>query len=258
MWLGTGSLRFVDGQIRLFQWKYLFLESAWSRMIQPPEWDRAAYPAAEVGRLVGLSAGRIRRWLRGYRYTSGESVRHQQPVIRREGTEGTTYASFLDLIDLLFVKRFVDHGLSLQKIRKALDEAFEILGAIHFARRNFFTDGHDVYVEVRERGDAILQLLSGGQWVIAPIIQQLAEQIEFDAPTGLARRWYPMGRSGLIVLDPMISFGRPTISGRGVATANVYDFYVGEGRQVRVVRDWLALADEEIEAAVEFEETMAA
>ena len=56
-----------------------------------------------------------------------------------------------------------------------------------------------MYVEVRERGDAILQLLSGGQWVIAPIIQQLAEQIEFDAPTGLARRWYPMGRSGLIV-----------------------------------------------------------
>lgn len=227
-------------------------------MIHPPEWDRAAYPAVEAGRLVGLSSGRVRRWLRGYRYTSGQSIRQQRPVIRREGTEGTTYASFLDLVDLLFVKRFLDHGLSLQKVRAALDEAAELLGAGHFARRSFFTDGHNVYVEVREKGDAILQLLSGGQWVIASIIQQLAEQIEFDTPTGLARRWYPMGREGLIVLDPMLSFGRPTIAGRGVATANVYDFYVGERRNVRVVRDWLDLADEEVEAAVEFEERLAA
>lgn len=227
-------------------------------MIHPPEWDRAAYPAAEVGRLVGLSAGRVRRWLRGYQYTAGDTVRRQRPVIRRKGTRGTTYASFLDLVDLLFVKRFLDHGVSLQRVRKALDEAAQILGANHFARRSFFTDGRNIYVEVREKGDAILQLLSGGQWVIAPIIQQLAEQIEFDTPTGFARRWYPMGKQGLIVLDPMISFGLPTVAGRGVATANVYDFYLGEARNPRVVGDWLGLDENEIEAAVDFEERLAA
>jgi len=216
------------------------------------------YPAAEVGRLVRLNSTRVRRWLKGYDYTYESKRRHQGPVIRREGTKGTTYASFLDLVDLLFVKRFLDHGVSLQKVRRALDEAADILGATHFARRSFFTDGRNIFLEMEGRGEAILQLLSGGQWVIAPIIQQLAEQIDFDSPTGMARRWYPMGPDGLVVLDPLVSFGRPTIVGSGVATSNVFDFYVAENKRASAVRDWLGLADEEVEAAVEFERRLVA
>lgn len=220
--------------------------------------DRPTYPAAEVARLVGMTPTRVRRWLKGYDYTYGETVHHQAPVIRRAGTKGTSYASFLDLVDLLFVKRFLDHKVSLQKVRRALDEASTILGTTHFARQSFFTDGANIFLEVKGRGEAILQLLSGGQWVIAPIIQTLATQIDFDSPTGLARRWYPPDLGGRIVLDPLVSFGRPTVAGRGVATANVYDFYVAENRRVAVVRDWLGLADEDVEAAVEFERRLAA
>lgn len=228
-----------------------------------PELDIAIYPAAEAGRLTGLSATRVRRWLQGYEYRYApphgeESVRQQRPVVRRRGTVGTTYASFLDLIDLLFVKQFLDHGTSLQKVRKALDEATEVLGTDHFARETFFTDGSKIYLQMKASGDAILELLSGGQWVIASIIQQLAERIEFHKPTGLARRWYPMGRDGLVVLDPLVSFGRPTIVGRGIATAIVYDFYLGENRNPRSVHSWMGLNRKEARAAIEFEESLAA
>ena len=223
-----------------------------------PEWDLAAYPAAEAARLVGLSPTRVRRWLRGYEYTYAAEVHRQRPVIRQRGTAGTTYASFLDLVDLLFVKRFLDHGLSLQKVRKALDEANRILGTDHFARQRFFTEGRSVYLQVQDEGDAILELLSGGQWVIASIIRELAKQIEFDSPSGLARRWYPMGSDGLVVLDPLVSFGRPTIARRGVATANVYDFYVAERRHFDPVCSWMGLDRSEVEAAVSFEERLAA
>ena len=154
--------------------------------------DVSMYSAAEAGRLVGLSAFRIRRWLQGYDYNNDRGRKHIQPVIRRGGADGTSYASFLDLIDLLFVKKFLDHGHSLQKIRKALDEAATILNTSHFARQSFFTKGNNIYLKVKDEGDAILQLLSGGQWVIAPIIQELAHQIDFDKTSGLARRWYPM------------------------------------------------------------------
>lgn len=220
--------------------------------------DRPTYPAADVGRLVGLTATRVRRWLKGYDYTYAATVHHQAPVVLRVGTKGTSYASFLDLVDLLFVKRFLDHKVSLQKVRRALDEASAILGTTHFARQSFFTDGHNIFLEVKDRGEAILQLLSGGQWVIAPIIQQLASQIDFDGSSGVARRWYPRGPEGRIVLDPMVSFGRPTVVGRGIATANVYDFYVAENKRVRVVRDWLGLVEEDVEAAVEFERRLVA
>jgi len=185
-------------------------------------------------------------------YSYGDSLRHQPPVVRRSVSTGS-YASFLDLVDLLFVKRFLDHGVSLQRVRRALEEAREILGTSHFARQTFFTDGGNIYLRIRDRGRAILELMSGGQWVIAPVIQQLATQIDFESPAGLARRWYPLGRSRPVVLDPFVSFGSPSIVGRGVKTANVHDLFAAENGSLAAVRAWWTLTEAEVEAAVEFE-----
>ena len=216
------------------------------------------YPAAEAGRLVGLSSVRVRRWLKGYEYEYDSERRHQRPVIRRRGIAETSFASFLDLIDLLFAKRFISYGISLQKLRKALDEAAAILHTDHFARRSFFTDGGNVYLQIREEGDALLELLSGGQWVIPEVIKELAHQIDFDEATDLARRWYPMGPEGLVVLDPLISFGRPAIIGSGITTGNIFDFFLAEDRQQRPVCRWMALSPPEVSAAVRFEEQFTA
>ena len=227
-------------------------------------WDIPMYAAPMVGRLAGLSIGRVRRWLQGYDYTylAGrlDELRagHQEPVVRRAKATDSTYASFLDLIDLLFVKKFLDHGVSLQRIRKALYEAEELIGGHHFAQRSFFTDGRNIYLQVKENADALLELLSGGQWVIAPVIMELAHQIDFDMPTGFAQRWYPLGPNGLIVLDPRISFGKPTLVGRGVATANIYDLFLGEGENVKSVCSWMNLERKEVQAAVTFERQLAA
>ncbi len=224
----------------------------------PEPLDRPAYPAAEAARLVGVTAARVRRWLQGYGYSYGDTMRQLPPVLHRGRTKGTPYASFLDLVDLLFVKRFLDDGFSLQKVRRALDEAHEILGTRHFARQTFFADGSNIYLEVRERGEAIVELLSGGQWVIAPVIRQLARQIDFESTEGLARRWYPLGRGRPVVLDPFVSFGAPSIVGRGVKTANIHDLFDAENGCLASVRAWWNLTDTEIEAAVEFELGLAA
>jgi len=220
--------------------------------------DQPIYSVAEVSRLVGLSSARVRRWLQGYSYEYEFQIRKQRPVVERTGSMGTSYASFLDLIDLLFAKKFVEYGISLQKIRKSLDEARDILGAEHFACNKFFTDGNNIYLEVEKKGKAILQLLSGGQWVIPQVIKKLADQILFDQSSGLARQWYPLGRGELIVLDPSICFGRPTIVGKGVDTLNVYDFFVAENRDPKAVSRWLKLTRKEVESVVKFEERLAA
>ncbi len=223
---------------------------------------RPAYSVAEAGRLARLTSGRVRRWLRGYEYSYGDAVRGQPPVLQGSGTE-SSYASFLDLVDLLFVKRFLDHGVSLQKVRRALDEARRLLGTDHFARQTFFTDGGSIFLELQEgarrgRGEAILELMSGGQWVIAPVIRELARQIEFESPEGLASRWYPLGQNRPVVLDPTVSFGAPSIAGRGVKTINIHDLFVAENENLASVRAWWDLTDDEIQAAVDFERQLAA
>ena len=182
---------------------------------------RPSYSAPEVGQLVGV-APRARRWRCGNPYAGTDGTRAQPPLVARDNDPGTLYVSFLELGDLLFVKRFLDVGVSLRKMRRALNEATETLGATHFAGQRFFTGGKKVYLEIRERGDALLQLIASGQWTIAPVVQTLAERIDFDDASGVARRWYPRGRDGRVVLDPTMSFGRPTLVSHSVATSKRY------------------------------------
>ncbi len=228
-------------------------------------WDIPRYTAAEAGRLTGLRPERVRRWLQGYSYVYSSSddrpdvIVRQQPVIRQQEAEYSGYASFLDLIDLLFVRRFLENGFSLQKIRRALAEAESIVGGHHFAQRVYFTDGHEIYLQVRnKKSDNLLQLLSGGQWVISEIILGMAKQVDFDKETGFAEKWYPSGRDGGVVLDPRICFGAPTIVGKGVRTSNVYDLFVAESNDTNQVTNWMNLRTEEVEAAVHFERALAA
>lgn len=220
--------------------------------------DRPTYNASEVGRLAGLKPDRVRRWLRGYSYSHGGAVHRQEPVIRRSPAT-PKYATFLELVDLLFVKEFLKEGISLQQLRRALSEAADLLGVSHFARQVFFTEGRRIHLEVGQKGGkALLQLQSGGQWVIAPVIVELAKRIEFDDASQLATRWYPRGETGRIVVDPAIAFGQPTIAGHGIATAGVFDLYQAEGNDIEAVCSWWGLSRDEAEAAVEFERGLAA
>ncbi len=220
-------------------------------------WDLPRYSPTEAGRIVRLSPGRVKRWLVGYEYDSAGVTTKQGPIVTRQ--TDSSYATFLDLIDLLFVKRFLDFGFSLQKIRKALTEAKSIVGGHHFAQRSFMTDGRNIYLKVKEGGaDNLIQLFTGGQWVIKDIILKYAEQIDFDERTGFAEKWFPNGKRGRIVLDPRVAFGAPTITGTGVRTSNVYDFYLAEDEKADEVSSWLQIGQDDVMAAVYFERSLAA
>ncbi len=226
--------------------------------------DVPTYAVTDAGRLVGLRPDRVRRWLLGYSYkyrpagAGNEREVSRSPVLLRVGARSSPFASFLDLVDLLFVKSFLEHGVSLQKLRIALDEASTLLGTPHFAQQKFFTDGHAIFLKVNSGGPALLQLMTGGQWVIAPVITAMAKRIEFHQLTGLAERWYPLGAGTPVVLDPKVCFGAPTILGRGTETAVVHDLFVAERRNLKSVCSWMDLRPEEVKAAVVFEEQLAA
>lgn len=226
---------------------------------QEAPYNYPLYYYAEVARLADISIYRVHRWLKGYEY-SYESRRIKQPPIfkkRERLSEGSSYASFYDLIDLLFVKRFLDRGISLQKIRKALKEAEEVLGASHFAHQVFFTDDRNIFLKIKERGGAIIELLSCGQWAIRPFIEELGHLIEFDDITKSVCRWYPPEGDRLVVLDPWVSFGRPIIVQKGITTESIYDLYLAEGRNEFTVANWMDLESQELKAAVKFEEYLA-
>ena len=219
------------------------------------------YEPTEVARLVRMSVSRVRRWLRGYEYTTPTTRqrKRQGPVVRHDEA-GSPYASFLDLIELRFARAFViDAQLSPQRVRKAFAEARAVTGLDHpFARRRFFTAGDNIYMEVQEKGaideaEHLLQLLSGGQWVIAPVVLQYAEQVEFDSESDAVIKWWPLGRQEPVVITPTVAFGEATIQGRGVKTSTLYNLFRAEGDDAGRVAKWMDLSAAEVESAVRFE-----
>lgn len=227
-------------------------------------WDLPMYSARMSARLVGVSKDRVRRWVKGYdfKYSLDSEIKKisQKPLIQRDYKGGSPFITFVELIDLLFVKQFLDFGFTLQKIRRALQEAEENIGHKHFARETFFTDGHDIYLQVCENKNAngLLELFSNGQWVISPIIEDLSTRIDFDEINHHANRWYPLGKEGLIIIDPQVLFGKPTIVGHRIATDNIYNLYLGENKNIKSVCDWMNLNENEAEAAISFEEMLIA
>jgi uncharacterized protein (DUF433 family) len=217
------------------------------------------YLLSETSSLIGISRSRISRWVKGYQYSY--PVKNE----RRQGKQKsvisyceTPCVSFLDLIDLLFVKRFLEHGVTLQYLRSALEEARVLLGTPHFARNAFYTNGKQITLELKEKSEFMITLMTDGQIAIPTIIKQLDNKIDFEDVTGFgfATRWYPNGKEGHIVVDPQISFGRPTLLGRGVAIENIYDLFLGEHEAVEPVSSWFEIPTDEVRAAINFQNNL--
>ena len=103
------------------------------------------YGVPEAARLTGVSAPRIRRWVKGYTFRVRGSARRSAPVWQSQlpRLDHQIAVSFLDLIEIRFVNAFLEHGVSWPTIRKvergdptvALGVAFEaasVLGVVLF------------------------------------------------------------------------------------------------------------------------------
>lgn len=218
-----------------------------------------AYPISFSSRLTGITRWSISRYLRGYDYKIDKEKndkRHKPPVVTHV-QQDVTYASFLDLIDLLFVKEFLKRGFTLQYLRHALEEARHYLGTPHFARSEFYTSSNQILLKIPQDG-ALIALMTNGQLAIPEIAKKLNQKMEFEDVTGygFVHRWYPNGKNGAIVIDPLISFGKPILAGYGVPTSNIYDLYLGESKNFKTVSSWFDIPVPEIKAAIRFEHSL--
>ena len=237
-----------------------------------PELVVPLYDPTDAARLVGPSSGQVRRWLLGYHYKYRKGRRRQDLLMQFRsadgrlmgfsGVDGPIYgreragrqACFLDLVELRAAKLFLDHGLSAQRVRRAFNEARSICQEpFPFASRRVFLMGPRIFLELVD-DQGLLELLTNGQWVIRPLIEDYVEQLEFDNETGLAEAWWPLGRKEPVVITPVRAFGAPVIEPGNLKTSVVYDLYLAEGKQIEPVRQWFGLDPGAVRAAVRYEE----
>lgn len=218
------------------------------------------YTVRDAARLTSVSTGRIRRWLRGYRYRSRMKAYASLPLWHGqwEPIDHNLALGFLDLIEIRFVDAFLKAGVSWAMLRQARERAEEMFKVSHpFCTNQFVTDGREIFVELhRETGEPSLIEIVQRQAVFAQIIKPFLKELEFVAGSGLVR-WWPLGEKRLVVLDPTRNFGRPIVVRHGVPTEVLANAAKAAGSIAEVAR-WYEVPEREIHDAVEFEQRLAA
>lgn len=223
--------------------------------------SKGIYSIPEAVRLTGVSLGRVRRWLFGYRSSQkgGRNVNHS-PVWNSDykPLEGRYALSFYDMIELKFVNAFLQAGVSWKVLRRARVKAEELFNTEHpFCTGRFATDGITIIEKASDETNvgSMYDFLKD-QKLFKEITQHFIKQLDFS-DDGYIQRWWPCGKEGLVVIDPEKNFGRPTLACFGVTTDILAESFKSLG-SIEDVADWYEIPENDVKAAVDFENRNAA
>jgi len=221
---------------------------------------KGIYSLTTTARILGINPKKIHRWIKGYTYQKNTEYYSRKPIFKTEFSSDDMIISFLDLAELLFIKTFINYGISVQKIRKAAKVASEILNTTHpFAIRKMYTDGKSIFAKIalEEKDTSLLDLIKR-QYQLGKIIEPILYKcIDFDANNKNAERWWPQGKKGGIVVDPARNMGQPILSKYNVRTELIYDLYKTK-HSIDEISDWYELDKKAIETAIKYEKGLVA
>ncbi len=156
------------------------------------------YTVPEASRLTRVASPRIRRWLKGYKFFSGEREHVSPPVWRGQlqPVDGALALGFLDLMEIRVVDAFLRSGVSWKTLREAERRGSELFHSNHpFCTQRFATDGRGIFVDIGPESDEpiILEIINS-QAVFDAITYPFFKDLQFSQDRILERSW-PLGES---------------------------------------------------------------
>lgn len=219
-----------------------------------------SYSVAEAAHYLRMPAATLRGWVAGRFYPVSGERRRSKPLIRLDDPQRHCL-SFINLAEahvLAAIRR--RHGVKLPNVRRALDfvqRRFRIDRPL--VDEAFQTNGLDLFVE---RYGEMINVSREGQQALKEIISVYLQRIERDT-AGLPIKLYPFTRgtgSGtlpsfnprIVVMTPMVSFGRPVIAGTGIPVADIFERYKAGDSVDDLARDF-RLKTDDVEEAIRCE-----
>ena len=165
-----------------------------------------AYRITDAARYVSESTQLIASW----------HYRETQLGVALPGKESGKPLSYLQLIEVAVVATFRKLGLSLQCIRKARQYLAQRFNSEYpFAEFRFKTEGFHVLMDLQQvEEDTNMRLIvadKAGQLAWEQMMED--RLLEFDYEYELVLKWHLAGRQSLVMIDPRVAFGAPTVSG---------------------------------------------
>jgi uncharacterized protein (DUF433 family) len=208
-----------------------------------------AYTFAEAARYLRVPLKTLRDWSLG----TGKAG----PVFRLDDPK-RSHLSFMNLVEAHVVAGIRrKHGVGLPQVRRALEYVRQRCNVSRpLIDQSFQTDGRFLFIE---RLEQLINASKDGQLAMPDLLPQL-DRIERDLATGLPVKLYPLTRSRdasraatdpkLVVMNPLVSFGRPSVG--GVATDTIWSRFRAGDAPSHLAEDY-GLTVEEIEEAIRCE-----
>lgn len=210
------------------------------------------YSIADASRYAQISSSTVRRWL------------------EREG-RGKTWrdnlVSFDDLISLLFVHEFRQHGVKLREVIRAEAQLRQWFNWGHpFVHEGLWTAGGDVLIRVpadeAPTGDKVMSANRGGQVALSIVQLKTVQlpQLVSDIKTQLTYEdervaaWRPAED---VVARPATQFGLTCIEGTRIPTRSIFQAISAGDRPAQLARVY-GVDQDKIERAAEWERQLAA
>lgn len=214
--------------------------------------DRPVFGVSEAASLLGLRADRARAWLDGYE----RQASRYSPVIRMEPT-GEDIVTWGEFVELGYLREYRRKGIPLQRLRPVIVELRRVFDTPYpLATAKPYVFGKELVLELQEKNDLpqaiAIVIRSGQQVLLADDAHRFFRKVEFEPPDeGDVRRLRPAGPASPVLIDPLVSFGRPNVA--GIATERLWELF-DAGESAEEIANGYDLNIELVRAAVAYEE----
>lgn len=214
--------------------------------------EREVFGMSEAARLLGIEhTVTLRRWIDGYK--------RYPPVIRLEptGSDLVTWGEFVEAGYLTEYRR--KHRIPLQRLRPAILALREEFGApypLATAAPYLEVGNGELLMRLQREAKlgprlAPLVVVRNKQYVLADPAKSFVERVEFaPGSDGAVQRLFPLDHNKLVVIDPLRSFGAPSV--RGIRTENLFELFQA-GEALEAIAETYGLDLSDVEAAVRYE-----
>jgi uncharacterized protein (DUF433 family) len=205
-----------------------------------------SYGITEAAHYLRIPRTTVRDWVSGRYYHGTTGQRFSKPIIQVPDRE-TKLLSFLNLVDIHVLDAIRrKHNITLEKVRTAVNYLSKQFPSQHpLADQEFETDGLDLFIK---KFTQLINISQDGQLAMREVLQAHLQRIERDF-AGIPVKLYPFTRKRdllefkeeepkAVVIDPLVSFGRPVLAGTGIATAVIAERYKAGESMDELVDDY--------------------
>jgi uncharacterized protein (DUF433 family) len=216
----------------------------------PRDLPRYTYP--EAARATGVPASTIGAWVRGQEYARKNDRGFAVPVISKPG-EGRL--SFFNLIEVHVLRGLrTKHAVKLEHVRQAAiiaEKKYKVKKLLISEQLRF--DAGGLFLE---QYGQLEQLTPAEQYAMKEVLGAYLDRIDFGEG-GLPKDFSPLERLAptgrrLILVSPLISFGRPIIKRLGVTTQTIADRFNAGESEGSIIEDY-GLEQAELKEALAYE-----